>query len=296
VIVAGDLSRPVPGVDGVDLTGPERAERHEHAPSRRGGSTMAPPPAGRRGPNLTGSLGLAPEVGAEPLDHEAWGRLQQPGVAVHPHHPGAAHGGGSDRMHTRSCANPAGRTGPGSAGGEWWTRPSVEADGRPLRLGRSVRLATSAWWMAASIWDHGCVTPRVRTAGSAGPRHHEGCWSDGGLTDCASGARDPSPLRSLRAGNRGPGSSSVIRDTGNEPPSSSELRQAWASPATTDEEAAVRSSARQATAGSSGSQVRGEVVVASSEGSPTCSSTPPTSMSWCASPGVVGFGVHPPDG
>jgi hypothetical protein len=56
-------------------------------------------------------------------------------------------------------------------------------DGRPLHLGRKVRLATGDQWIAGTIWHQGCVIPGCDRPAAWCQAHHDTFWANGGVTD-----------------------------------------------------------------------------------------------------------------
>ncbi len=62
---------------------------------------------------------------------------------------------------------------------------TIDDQGRPLNLGRKVRLATTDQWIAGAIWHRGCVMPGCDRPASWCHAHHQKYWSDGGPTDLA---------------------------------------------------------------------------------------------------------------
>jgi hypothetical protein len=62
---------------------------------------------------------------------------------------------------------------------------TLDEQGRPLNLGRKVRLATSDQWIAGSIWHKGCVIPGCDRPAAWCHAHHQTYWTDGGATDLA---------------------------------------------------------------------------------------------------------------
>ena len=62
---------------------------------------------------------------------------------------------------------------------------TIDDEGRPLNLGRKVRLATGDQWMAGSIWHRECVIPGCDRPAQWCQAHHETYWSRGGSTDLA---------------------------------------------------------------------------------------------------------------
>lgn len=60
---------------------------------------------------------------------------------------------------------------------------TVDDEGRPLHLGRKVRLASNDQWIAGSIWHRECVIPGCDRPATWCHAHHEKYWSNGGLTD-----------------------------------------------------------------------------------------------------------------
>ena len=59
----------------------------------------------------------------------------------------------------------------------------VDDDGRPLRLGRKVRLATRDQWLALFSRDHHCVVPGCDRPATWCKAHHIRFWENGGYTD-----------------------------------------------------------------------------------------------------------------
>jgi hypothetical protein len=62
---------------------------------------------------------------------------------------------------------------------------TINDEGRPLNLGRKVRLATGDQWIAGSIWHRQCVIPGCDRPAGWCHAHHETYWRNGGLTDLA---------------------------------------------------------------------------------------------------------------
>ena len=60
---------------------------------------------------------------------------------------------------------------------------TVDEQGRPLHLGRKVRLASDDQWVAGSIWHRECVVPGCDRPATWCHAHHQKYWSHGGLTD-----------------------------------------------------------------------------------------------------------------
>ena len=61
---------------------------------------------------------------------------------------------------------------------------TLDADGRPLHLGRAQRLASPAQWIALHARDHGCVIPGCDRSASWCQAHHLAWWDrDRGTTD-----------------------------------------------------------------------------------------------------------------
>ena len=60
---------------------------------------------------------------------------------------------------------------------------TIDDHGRPLNLGRKVRLATADQWIAGSIWHQGCVIPGCDRPATWCHAHHHTYWSHGGPTD-----------------------------------------------------------------------------------------------------------------
>lgn len=56
-------------------------------------------------------------------------------------------------------------------------------DGRPLNLGRKVRLATGDQWIAGTIWHRGCVIPGCDRPAAWCQAHHDTFWRNGGASD-----------------------------------------------------------------------------------------------------------------
>jgi hypothetical protein len=62
---------------------------------------------------------------------------------------------------------------------------TIDDQGRPLNLGRKVRLATGDQWIAGAIWHRGCVIPGCDRPAAWCHAHHHTYWSHGGTTDLA---------------------------------------------------------------------------------------------------------------
>lgn len=65
------------------------------------------------------------------------------------------------------------------------SKMTVDDRGRPLDLGRKVRLASGDQWIAASVRDRGCVSPGCDRPVGWCQAHHLRWWRHGGRTDLA---------------------------------------------------------------------------------------------------------------